>query len=127
MTAHQIVPATAHAAGMPLDQFAERNAHILFDIAWLLDTSGNAIELGKPVLLAWPMPANHDAPRRMMSGACAMVSTLLTVVGQPAEAHIGGEWRLQARLALFAFEAFEQRRLLAADVSAGAVMDDDAV
>ncbi len=33
------------------------------------------------------------------------------------EPDIGGEWRLQPRLALLAFEAFEQGRLLAADIS----------
>src|SRR6185437_17164124 len=36
-----------------------------------------------PVLFGRPMPANHDAPRRRMVGATAMLSTLLTVVGQP--------------------------------------------
>src|SRR5580693_299409 len=36
-----------------------------------------------PVLLARPMAANHSAPRRMMVGATAILSTLLTVVGQP--------------------------------------------
>ena len=36
-----------------------------------------------PVLFGRPMPANQAAPRRRMVGATAMVSTLLTVVGQP--------------------------------------------
>ena len=36
-----------------------------------------------PVLFGRPMPANQAAPRRRMSGTWAMVSTLLTVVGQP--------------------------------------------
>ena len=40
------------------------------------------------------------------------------------EPDIGGERRLQARLALLAFEALEQRRLLAADVGARAVVDE---
>ena len=39
------------------------------------------------------------------------------------EAHIGRERRLQPRQALLALEAFEQRRLLAADIGAGAVVD----
>ncbi len=38
------------------------------------------------------------------------------------EADIGGEWRLQPRHAFLAFEAFEQCRLLAADIGSGAVM-----
>ena len=36
-----------------------------------------------PTLFGRPMPANHAAPRRRMSGATAINSTLLTVVGQP--------------------------------------------
>src|SRR5690606_16506703 len=41
------------------------------------------------------------------------------------ETSVRREWRLQARLALLAFEAFEQRRLFTADVSAGAMVDVD--
>ena len=36
-----------------------------------------------PVLFGRPMPANHEAPRRMMSGTTAIDSTFFTVVGQP--------------------------------------------
>ena len=36
-----------------------------------------------PVLRSRPKPANQPAPRRMMAGETAMVSTLVTVVGQP--------------------------------------------
>ena len=36
-----------------------------------------------PVFFGRPSAANHAAPRRRMVGATAMVSTLLTVVGQP--------------------------------------------
>src|SRR6185312_2240630 len=39
------------------------------------------------------------------------------------ETHRGRERRLQARLALLALEALEQRRLLAADIGAGAAME----
>ena len=38
------------------------------------------------------------------------------------EAHVRREWRLQARLALLALKAFEQRGFLAADIGASAVM-----
>src|SRR5262249_16861482 len=38
------------------------------------------------------------------------------------ETDVGGEWRLQPRHALLAFEAFKQSRFFAADVGAGAVM-----
>src|SRR5262249_27261334 len=36
-----------------------------------------------PVLRSRPIPANHLAPRLRMSGETAIVSTLLTVDGQP--------------------------------------------
>ena len=36
-----------------------------------------------PVLFGRPMAENQAAPRRMMSGATAIDSTLLTVLGQP--------------------------------------------
>ena len=36
-----------------------------------------------PSLPLLPIPANHAAPRRRIVGATAMLSTLLTVVGQP--------------------------------------------
>ena len=36
-----------------------------------------------PVLRSRPNQANHSGPRRQIVGATAMVSTLLTVVGQP--------------------------------------------
>src|SRR5262249_49857945 len=42
--------------------------------------------------------------------------------GRAVEAGVGGEWRLQARLALLALQALQQRRLLAADVGAGTVV-----
>ena len=60
-----------------------------------------------------------------MVGTTAMLSTLLTVVGRAVEADIGRERRFQARLALLAFEAFEQCCLLAADIGAGAMVDVD--
>src|SRR5271166_33040 len=36
-----------------------------------------------PVFLGRPIPANQAAPRRRISGTTAIVSTLLTVLGQP--------------------------------------------
>src|SRR5262249_4892034 len=45
--------------------------------------------------------------------------------GVAVDAHRRGERRLEARLALLAFERLHQRRFFAADVSAGAVVDDD--
>ena len=120
----QIVPAAAHAAGVLLDQFAQRNAHLLFDSARPLDVAGNAIELGAGIV----RPADAGEPGRAAPHDVGHLRDGLDIVdgGRAAvEAHIGRERRLEPRHALLAFEAFEQRRLLAADIGAGAVVHDD--
>src|SRR5271169_288218 len=120
----QIVPAAAHAAGVPLDQFAQRNAHILFDIARTLDMTRNAIELGAGIVGA----PDAGEPGGAAPHDVGHLRDGLDIIdgGRAAiEAHIGRERRLQPRLAFFAFETFQKRRLLAADIRAGAVMHDD--
>ena len=78
-----------------------------------------------PTLFGRPMPANQAAPRRRMVPATAIELDVVDRRRAAIEAHIGREWRLQPRHALLALEALEQRRLLAADIGAGAVMDVD--
>ena len=71
-----------------------------------------------------PKPLNHSAPLR---DDVRHVGERLDVVdqGRPAvEALHRREWRLQPRVAALALERVEQRRLLAADVGAGAAVDD---
>ena len=46
----QIVPAAANAAAMPVDQFAERDRHRLFDVAGPVDVAGDAEELGAGIV-----------------------------------------------------------------------------
>ena len=75
-----------------------------------------------PVFLGRPIPANQAAPRRRISGTTAIVSTLLTVRRAAIEPDLRREGRLQARLALASFEAFEKAGLLAADIRACATM-----
>ena len=119
----QIVPAAAHAAGMLLDQLAERDAHLLFDVARLVHVAGDAEQLGAGVVRA----ADAGEPRRAAAQDGRRDGDRFDVVDRrraAIEADIGRERRLQARLALLAFEAFEQRRFLAADIGAGAVVDD---
>ncbi len=79
----QIVPAAAHAAGMALDQLAHRDRHRLLDIARLVHMAGNAEDFRPGVARARPIDENHAAPRFRIAGEMAIVSTLLTVVGQP--------------------------------------------
>src|SRR6185437_89019 len=119
----QIVPAAAHAAGMAVDQFAQRNAHLFFHIAGPLDVAGNAEQLGASVVLA----ADAGEPRRAAPHDVGHLRDGLDVVhrGRTAvQPHIGRKRRLEPRLALLAFEAFEERGLFAADVGAGAVVHD---
>ena len=78
-----------------------------------------------PTLLGRPKDENQAAPRRRMVGATAIEFDIVDRRRAAVEAHIGRKRRLQARLALLALEAFQQRRLFAADIGAGAVMDVD--
>ena len=76
-----------------------------------------------PTLLGRPM---RGEPGRAAAQDVGRDRDRLDVVdgGRAAvEADIGRERRLQPRLALLAFEAFQQRGLLAADIGAGAVGD----
>ena len=88
----------------------------------LFDVAGNAEQLGAGVV----RPADAREPRRAAAQDVGHHRDRLDVVdgGRAAvEPDIGRERRLQPRQALLAFEAFEQRGLLAADVGAGAVVD----
>ena len=105
-----------------LDQLAERNPHRLFDVAGPLDMAGDAEQLGADIV----GPADAGEPRRAAPQDVGRHRDRLDIVdgGRAAvEADVRRERRLQPRLALLAFEAFEQRGLLAADIGAGAVGD----
>ena len=119
----QVVVAAEHAAGMLVQEVVQRNAHGFLDRARLVHVAGNAEQL-VPVLFGRPCWRTSRTPAQDIGHH----RDRLDVVdrGRAAvEADIGGKRRLQARLALLAFETFQQRRLLAADIGAGAVMHDD--
>ena len=78
-----------------------------------------------PVLFGRPKPANQPAPRRRMVPTTAMDLDVVDRGRAAVDARAGRERRLQPRLALLALQAFQQRRLVAADVGAGAVVDVD--
>ena len=63
--------------------------------------------------------------RSTMSSTLTSVSTLLTTVGLPNRPALDRERRLVARLAAVALDRLEERRLLAADVGAGAAAELD--
>src|SRR3984957_9597755 len=56
----EIVPAAANAAAMLFDQFAERNAHRLFDVTGPFDVAGNTKQLGADIV----GPADGGEPGR---------------------------------------------------------------
>ncbi len=76
-----------------------------------------------PALLGAPKLENHEAPRRRIVGATAIDFDVVHRRRRAVEAHAGRERRLHPGHALLAFEQFQHRRLFAADVGAGSVMD----
>src|SRR5579883_1067740 len=108
---------------MPVDQLPERDAHRLFDVAGPLDVARDAVELGPAVV----GPPDAGEPGGSAPADVRHLGNRLNIVdgGRAAvEAHIGRKGRLEPRLPLLAFEALKQRRLLAADIGPGAVMED---
>src|SRR4051794_35607158 len=107
---------------MPLDQFAQRNAHRLFDIARPLDMAGDAVELRAGIV--WATDAGE--PGGAAPDDVGHLRDRLDIIdgGRTAvEPHIGRKRWFQPWHALLAFEALEQRRLLAADIGTGAVVE----
>ena len=72
-----------------------------------------------------PMRVNHSAPRLMISGMFAQVSTLLSVDGLIPQAALDGMDVLGARLAGPAFDRSHQGRGFAADERPAAAIDLD--
>src|SRR5215212_9060462 len=107
---------------MPFDQLTQRDAHRVLDIARTFDVPGNAEELGAGIVGA----TNAGEPSGAAAQDVGHLRDRLNIVDRrraTIEADIGREWRFQPRLPLLAFKTFEKRRLLAADVGAGAMMD----
>ena len=105
---------------MALDQLPEWNPHGFFDVAGTLDMAGNAEQLGADII----GPADGGEPGSTPPQNIRRHRDRFNIVDRgraTVEADIGREWRLQPRHALLAFEAFQQRRLFAADIGAGAV------
>ena len=111
----QIVPAATHTAGMLFDQLAKRNAHFLFDIAGIVHMAGDAEQLGACVaILAETGEPVGAAPqdRRHDGDGFDIVDRGRAAI----EAGARRKWRLQARLALLAFQRLDQRGFLATDI-----------
>ena len=122
----QVVPAAAHAAGIFVDQFPQRNAEFFLDIAGLVHMAGDAEHFLPRVVL----PPEAGEPRRAAAQDRRRHRDAFDVVhrGRAAvQPDAGRERRLHPRHALLALEAFDQRRFLAADIGAGAAMQEHIV
>ena len=111
------------AAGEVVDQLAGRDPQLDLVVARAAHAAGDRDDLGPRRLLG----AEALEPIGAVGDDARHVGERLDVVDQrrPAvEALHGGEGRLEARVAALALERVEQRRLLAADVGAGAAVDD---
>ena len=117
------VLAAPNAVAMAADQLAKADAHRFLDDAGRVHMARQLEQLGAFVLRiadareplgAAPQDRRHDRDALdIVDGRRAAV-----------EARACRERRLQPRLALLALKAFEHRRLFAADVGAGAAVDE---
>src|SRR5438270_5210749 len=109
---------------MTADQFTEADAHRFFDDAGRVHMPRQLKQLGAFVLgiADTRKPFGRAAEdRRNDRDALDIVDGGRTAI----EAGARRERRLEARLALLALEAFEHRRLFAADIGAGAAVDEE--
>ena len=122
MTANRLSQPPRTPPACRIDQFAQRRSHRIFDRAGPLDVAGNAKQFGPGIV----RPANRGKPRRAAPHDVRHHGNGLDVVDRgrtTIKPNVGGKRRLQPRLAFLAFEAFQQRGFLAADVGPGAVVD----
>ena len=83
--------------------------------------AGNAEELGADIVRI----AHRREPARTATQNCSRNRNRFDIVDRrriAIKSHIGGKWRLETRLSLLAFETFEQRSLLAANIGTRAMM-----
>ncbi len=120
----QIVPPAADAAAMRVDQFTERQAHGFFHHAGPVHMAADLEQLGAFIL----GPTDGGEPFRATAQDGRHHGDGFDIVHRrrvAIQASAGRERRLQARLALLAFQAFDHRGFFAADIRAAAAMDDD--
>src|SRR5690606_9784271 len=120
----QVVPTAAYAAGMLLNQLTQRTTPPLFHVAGLADMARDAEKFRARVIGT----AKAREPARATAEDLRPDGNALDVVdcrGAAPDADVGREWRLQARLALVALKAFNERGFLTADIGARAAVHVD--
>ena len=120
----QIVPAAAHAAGIFLDQFLAAECQAPPRHCTACSHGRRCRKLSARCCSAGPSAANHAAPRRRIVGATAMRLDIVHRGRAAVQPDAGRERRLHPRHALLAFKAFQQRGFFAADIGAGAAMQE---
>ena len=107
---------------MLLDKLLQRDAHLFFDIARIVHVARNAKHLGARIVFA--SEAGKPGGTAPQNGRCHRDGFDVVDRRRAAvQAGIRRKRRLDARLALLAFEAFEKRGFLAADIGSGTAMD----
>mmetsp|Transcript_7723 Transcript_7723/g.47889 ORF Transcript_7723/g.47889 Transcript_7723/m.47889 type:complete len:475 (-) Transcript_7723:181-1605(-) len=122
----KVIPSTSDSAAVPVDQLSEGDAHLFFHRARLVDVPTDAEELGPVIVLSSEAreparPSTQDGRRhgdRFYIGDCGRA---------PVQAHACWEGRLQTRLSLLAFQAFQQGGLFSADVGPSTIVDEEIV
>ena len=111
----EIVPTAANAACMLFNQLTEGNAHRFFHGARLVHMARNLEQLGSSIILTAkalePIRATAQDRWRDGNGFHIVDRGWATI-----KARARRERRLQARLALFAFQAFDHRGFFTADI-----------
>ena len=108
---------------MSLNQLLQRNRHLLFHSARVVHVTGDVEQLGAGV----PRPSERREPSSAAAANIRRDGHCFDVGdggGAAEDAHVGGERRLQPRLALLALQTLDQGRFLAADVGACAPVDE---
>ncbi len=108
---------------MAFDQFTEGQAQFLFHDAGLVHMARDLEQLRTGIArIAKALEPVRPAPqdRRCDSNAFNIVDRRRAAI----ETRPGRKWRLQSRLALLAFKAFEHRGFFAADIGARAPVDE---
>src|SRR5437588_1881408 len=117
-------PPLPHPAAVLLEELANRPAELHLVAAGMLDVPGAAPHPGAAAALGAdrlePLPTAGDDVGQVAEGLDVVHHRRLAV-----EALDRGEGRLEPRLAAPALEGVDERGLLAADVGAGAAVDDD--
>ena len=118
----KVVPAANDTTTMLLNEVLERNTHLLLYDARVVDVAANAEQLG--ALITGTTETCEPWSTATANGWGDSDSLNVGDGGRAAEeTNVGGEWRLQTRLALLALQTLDERSLLSTHVRTRPAMD----